>query len=80
MVIGFLFGSQDSSFRQRALGSGLQFFRIVSGLQPYTNYSFKVVVNGTGGISESAWKNITTPEDSKHINVEYSECILYPVL
>ena len=64
MLVG-LFGSQDSSFKQQAFGSGLQFFRVVSGLQPYTKYSFKVVANGTGGMSESGWRNITTPEDSK---------------
>ena len=46
---------------------GLHFSQIVSNLQPYTNYSFKLAVNGSGGRSESQWLNFTTLQDGKRL-------------
>ena len=55
----------QSSYALRYFQHGLHFSQIVSNLQPYTNYSFKLAVNGSGGRSESQWQNFTTLQDSK---------------
>ena len=54
-----------SSHRLIYFQTGLHFNQVIASLQPYTNYSFKVVVNGSGGSAESAWQNVTTPQDSE---------------
>ncbi len=53
------------SYRQVAFEVGMHQYGIVSNLEPYTRYRFKLVVTGSGGKTESRWTNVTTPEDSK---------------
>ncbi len=55
----------SGSYRQVSFEASIHYYRLVPGLQPYTNYSFKVVVTGSGGITGSQWANVTTPEDGE---------------
>eukprot|EP00794_Sanderia_malayensis_P020024 gene20024-21985_t len=56
-------------YRQVVFQRGLHYYQVVSNLQPYTTYRFKLVAASSGGSTESGWTNVTTDEDiPEHID------------
>ena len=64
-LIGLFPPIDNGPYRQVPFGRKIYLSQEVSSLQPYTNYSFKVVAQNSAGTTESVWTKVITPEDSK---------------